>query len=321
MKCAALFPLAVSCVAAILADCSAGVPDPERVLESAEVRQAAERAMVSLDRHLVCWKGSTPQFDGSIRVSEYGDASHFEWGPDWIEAMQAEIASPEDLSFTGWIKHDGVHIYLALEITDDLFYGIETERWLPPQNPDAHVVGERETGWPWFGDMVEILLYGRMADLGVPISDVTGDGRGVQIIYNLTKSHQGGVGVPGMLPHGPNRTVENWDNNRRWILDDIIETRTSIDEPNDRYTVEARIRLHGGIEIGEGRYWSTDAPDTPIGFNLAVGDVDRPENSHRGLLHHETWWAGKMSSDDRGTRSKLWGVLVLTSKQRASARE
>lgn len=295
-----------------LAGC--GETRPESVLESAEVRQAAAKALVSLDRWMVCWKGATPEFDGRIGQGEYDDATPFEWNADWVEAMRQDITSRRDLDFNGWVKHDGQHMYLAFNITDDLFYGIETERWLPSQDEFAHVIGERERGRPWFGDMIEILIFGRMLEIGEPVSDVTGDGRGIQIIYNLTKSLEGGIGVPGMLPHGPNRTVENWENNRRWILDDIIETRTVIHDLEDRYTVEVRIRLDGGMEIQEGQYWTDGMPDTPIGFNLAIGDVDEAAMSPDGLLHHETWWAGKTVQQDSGPRVKLWGALVLTSK-------
>ena len=167
--------------------------------------------------------------------------------------------------------------------------------------------------------MIEVLICGRMLDLQEAVSDVTGDGRGVQIIYNLTKSLEGGVGIPGMLPHGPNRTVENWENNKRRILHDIIESRTEIYEPEDRYTVELRIRLDGGIEITDGAYWTDGTADTPIGFNLSIGDVDTEDKSPDGLLHHEIWWAGKMSDRNRTPRVKLWGVLLLTSQRKDGA--
>ncbi|HCR31388.1 MAG TPA: hypothetical protein DIV79_15390 [Opitutae bacterium] len=111
--------------------------------------------------------------------------------------MKEKIESREDLYFEGWIKHDGEHLYLALDIHDDFFYGIETERWLPSSDPHAHVIGSRTQGRPWFGDMVEFLIYGRMVELGAPISDVTGDGRGVQIIYNMGKSPEGASATPG----------------------------------------------------------------------------------------------------------------------------
>ena len=306
-------------VGAGMAVATHGAEPPQDVLGLSHVRDAASRAMVNLDRRMICWKGQTPKFDGRIEPSEYSDASGFRWNADWTEAMQQEIVSPRDLDFEGWIKHDGEHLYLALSVTDDTFYGIETERWLPGQDPNAHVIGERERGRPWFGDMIEVLIYGRMLEIGRPVSDVTGDGRGVQIIYNLTKSHEGGVGVPGMLPHGPNRTVENWENNKRWILEDIIETKTEFYESEDRYSVELRIRLTGGIEIAEGKYWTDGDDDMPIGFNLAVGDVDTEDKSPDGLLHHETWWAGKMTPLNETPRAKLWGALVLTSQRKDGA--
>ncbi len=288
------------------------------VLASPQARRIAVRALANPDRQMVCWKGSTPSFDGHVRASEYEDATPFEWSADWVEAMKQTITSRRDLDFHGWVKHDGEHLYLAFDVSDDIFYGIETERWLPPQDDFAHVIGERERGRPWFGDMIEILTYSRMLEIGEPVSDVTGDGRGIQIIYNLTKSLEGGIGVPGMLPHGPNRTVENWENNNRWILEDIIESRTVIHASENRYTMELRIRLDGGIEIRNGEYWTDGMPDTPIGFNLAVGDVDEAEKAPDGLLHHEVWWAGKTIQTDAGPRTKLWGVLVLTSAAKPS---
>lgn len=311
-------PAVAAAIAAIFAlfPIGCGEAPPESALDSAEVRRAAESALVNLERRLVCWKGATPNFDGLTGDEEYRDAASFAWSADWIEAMKQDITSRQDLGFRGWVKHDGKHLYLAFDITDDIFYGIETERWLPAQDEFAHVIGERERGRPWFGDMIEILTYGRMVELAKPVSDVTGDGRGIQIIYNLTKSLEGGIGVPGMLPHGPNRTVENWENNKRWILDDIIETRTVIHQSENRYTVEARIRLDGGLEIREGEFWTDGMPDTPIGFNLAIGDVDEAEKAPDGRLHHETWWAGKTIPQESGPRLKLWGALVLTSKER-----
>lgn len=289
---------------------------PHPVLESPEVREAAAKANAVLARSLICWMGKPVNFDGRIEASEYADAAHFSWNEDWHEAMAKEIESEEDLWFEGWVKHDGENLWLALNIQDDVFYGIETERWLPSQDPHAHVIGERERGRPWFGDMVEILLYGRLMDLQIPTPDVTGDGRGIQIIYNLTKSLEGGVGVPGMLPHGPNRTVENWENNKRWILEDIIETRTVRYDEENRYTVEIRIRLEGGIEIEEGKYWSANDTNTVIGFNLAIGDVDAREAAPDAPLHHETWWVGKWTKGNHSPRVKYWGLLVLTSKEK-----
>ncbi len=310
--------LCALCLTGCLTACTKG---PEQVLNEDWVKEAATKANAVLSRSLIAWKGETPTFDGQIGKGEYADASHFTWTDEWVEAMKQEITSPEDLFFEGWVKHDGAHLYLAFDIQDDIFYGIETERWISPEYPFTHVIGERERGRPWFGDMIEVLIYGRLLDLKAPIDDVTGDGRGIQIIYNLTKSLEGGVGVPGMLPHGPNRTVENWENNKRWILEDIIESKTERYDADNRYTVEIRIRLNGGIEISEGIYWSMDTGDTPIGFNLAIGDVDTQHKSPDNILHHETWWAGKWNSSDPNTRKKYWGLLVMTSKKKVLDRK
>ena len=59
--------------------------------------------------------------------------------------------------------------------------------------------------------------------------------------------------------------------------------------------------------------------DTPIGFNLSIGEVDTEDKSPDGLLHHETWWAGKMTPRNRTPRVKLWGTLVLTSQRKDRA--
>ena len=149
----------------VLASAIQGAEPPEHVLESTRVRGAAARAMVNLDRRMICWKGETPRFDGQVSQGEYADASPFRWNAEWVEAMKQEITSPGDLDFEGWVKHNGEHLYLALDITDDTFYGIETGRWLPKQDPNAHVIGERERGRPWFGDMIEVLIYGRMLNV------------------------------------------------------------------------------------------------------------------------------------------------------------
>ncbi len=289
---------------------------PLDLLEDPSVIEAATKANAKLSRSMIAWQGDTPSFDGRVSNKEYSDASHFSWNEEWIEAMLQEIESKEDLYFEGWVKHVGEHLYLAFDIVDDILYGIETERWLPPQDPHAHVTGERERGRPWFGDMIEILLYTRLMDLQVPIGDVTGDGRAIQIIYNLTKSFEGGIGTPGMLPHGPGRSVENFENNKRWILEDIIETKTHRIDAENRYQVEVRIRLDGGMEIGKNKFWSPDDPDSLIGFNLSIGDVDGRDKSPDGLLYHETWWAGKLTNEDPETRVKFWGLLLLTAQQK-----
>ena len=111
----------------------------------------------------------------------------------------------------------GEHQCFAFDIPNDVFWGTETKPWLPAQDRHVHLIGKWECVGHWSGDIIEILKYCRMLDLQMPIVDLTGDGCGVQIIYTLANSLEGVVGVPEMLPHGPNRTEENWENSKRWI--------------------------------------------------------------------------------------------------------
>ena len=151
------------------------------------------------------------------------------------------------------------------------------------------MIGIRTQGRPWFGDMVKIFVYGRMVELGLPISDSTGDGRDVQISFNLAKSLEGGIGDPLMLPHGPKRTEENWNSSRRWINEDIIQTRTVINPDESRYTEELRLLLKRGVEISNGIFWETDKTDAVVGFNLSIDAMDTQAASLDGLLRHENW--------------------------------
>jgi len=77
---------------------------------------------------MICWRGNTPHFDGRIESGEYAKASSFACVPLWDEVMRKEISTKEVLYFQGSIKHDGKYLYLVLDIQDDVFYGIETER-------------------------------------------------------------------------------------------------------------------------------------------------------------------------------------------------
>ena len=88
--------------------CTVHDPEPPgRMLDSPDVQSAAARAMVNI------WIDARPAGRerrrgltvGSVN-GEYADASPFRWNADWIEAMKQEIASPQDLDFEGWIKHD-----------------------------------------------------------------------------------------------------------------------------------------------------------------------------------------------------------------------
>src|SRR5688572_21511823 len=101
------------------------------------------------------WFGVTPKLDGVIAPGEWEDAAELRGVRDWT-AEFSEVSSDSDLALKGWVKHDAECLYFAFEISDDLLYGIDTERWLPKENPKAHELSR--DGFPWFGDEMEILV-------------------------------------------------------------------------------------------------------------------------------------------------------------------
>ena len=76
--------------------------------------------------------------------------------PSYIQAEFAPVVDRADLGLSGWIKHDGASLFLAFNLTDDTLYGLQTARWTPKANPAANALNQ--TGWPWFGDEMEVLL-------------------------------------------------------------------------------------------------------------------------------------------------------------------
>lgn len=103
----------------------------------------------SLDAH----PGRTPVIDGKISPGEWDDATIFSGIEGWRPQF-SDITDPKDLSLKGYVKHDGKRLYFAFDVTDDVLYGIETPRWLPSNNPNAHELTRQ--GFPWFGDEIEL---------------------------------------------------------------------------------------------------------------------------------------------------------------------
>src|SRR5439155_2299419 len=95
------------------------------------------------------WFGSTPHIDGVLSPGEWADAEEIRGVGNWT-AEFLPVTDSADLSLRGWVKHDAEWLYFAFDITDDVLYGIDTERWLPKENPKAHELSR--DGFPWFGD-------------------------------------------------------------------------------------------------------------------------------------------------------------------------
>lgn len=122
-------------------------------------------------RELKAFHGSTPKIDGVIEEAEWKDATRFEgvegWTPQFTPPTKKDV-----LSLTGWVKYDDKRLYFAFRVTDDVLYGIDTDRWLPEKNPKSHELSR--DGWPWFGD-----------------ENAAGNGSSWQMVCNLTSSRLG----------------------------------------------------------------------------------------------------------------------------------
>ena len=91
-----------------------------------------------------------------------------------------------DLSLQGWIKHDDKALYLGFNITDDLLHGIESPLFDPPANPQVDALNQ--SGWPWFGDEMEVLINaaGPPGDCPPKNSSLPHDG-GREVVGNETE--------------------------------------------------------------------------------------------------------------------------------------
>jgi SSS family solute:Na+ symporter len=254
--------------------------------------------------------GTTPKVDGILAEGEWRDADVVEGVIDWVATFHP-VRSAEDLALKGWAKHDQTHLYFAFEVHDDLLYGIETPRWLPPENAKAHELTRQ--GFPWFGDEMEILLNASNRWQGD--ESVAGDGRSWQMVCNLTKSRLGGVGSGGLLEGEPRSDEKAWNNYQKWIREGAQKAAIVAQADRKGYSLEWAIAFDPCIQMEDGGHYSPAKGPLSVGLNVALGDLDRQEQGEGsfGHFHHEQWWAGGPN-----TRTQLnnFGVLHLMGQRR-----
>ena len=252
---------------------------------------------------LKAWLGSTPKLDGIISPGEYADAEHISGVKSWAHTFHP-TTDDKDLSLEGWVKHDGTALYFAFAITDDVLYGIDTPRWLPGNNPQAHAL-TRE-GFPWFGDEMEILL--NAANTFVGNESVAGNGRSWQMVCNLTKSRAGGIGVGGILEGEPRREPPAWNTYQSWIAQGA-QTCAAKRTPTG-YVIEWMVKFNPCVEVTVGQFYSVKMGVQAVGLNIALGDLDQQERGVGNVyhFHHEDWWSG---GKDTRTQLNNFGTLWL----------
>lgn len=259
---------------------------------------------------LDAWLGTTPVVDGVIAPGEWADATPIQGVNGWV-AQFSPTAGPADLSLSGYVKHDGERLYFAFLVTDDLLYGIDTERWLPANNPHAHELSPR--GYPWFGDEMEILLNATNTWQGE--ESARGDASSWQMVCNLTKSRLGGVGVGGLMEGEPRSDARAWSTYSRWIREGSQTCATRVLPGRKGYVIEWAIRFADCVELRPGVYWKPALGAHTVGLNLALGDLDNMATGEGnfGNFHHEDWWAGATSVR---TQLRHFGTLRLHPRAR-----
>jgi len=254
---------------------------------------------------LYAWRGTTPVLDGVLGTSEWADATAFAGVRDWTPQF-SPVSSDEDLSLRGWVKHDGRRLYFAFEITDDVLYGIDTPRWLPDQNPQAHELSP--AGFPWFGDEMELLI--NASNEWKENEGARGNGTSWQMVVNLTKSRLGGAGSGGLLEGEPRRVQAAWDTYQQWILKRAQEAAAKTRPGGKGYVIEWAVSFNPCLEVKPGRFYDPSMGDRKMGLNIALGDVDQKERGEGNQFHfhHEQWLSG---SKNTRTQMRQWGSLWL----------
>ena len=261
-------------------------------------------------RSLDAYRGTSPTLDGVIAPGEWDDATRFTGVLHWSHTF-SPTTDPKDLTLVGYVKHDGKRLYFAFDITDDVLYGIDTPRWLPPENPNAHELSRR--GYPWFGDEMELLI--NAANHWTGHEEAAGDGSSWQMVCNLTKSRKGGIGKGGLLEGEPRSKLSAWNTYQAWILSGAQQAVAKPKPGGKGYVIEWAVSFNPCLEVEPGKFYSTSMGDRPMGLNIAVGDLDTPDRGQGnfGNFHHEEWFAG---DPQRRTELREWGTLWLRTGKR-----
>ena len=256
-------------------------------------------------QQLKAYLGTTPKLDGEITPAEWADATEI-LGTDGWAAQFSPTTDHADLSLRGWVKHDTERLWFAFQVRDDVLYGIDTERWLPEKNPQAHELTQQ--GWPWFGDEMEILLNPTNQWRGDEVA--AGDGTSWQMVCNLTKSRLHGVGKGGLIEGEPRVKDSAWQTYQQWIKSGAMQAIAKPFPQGKGYVIEWSIAFNPCLQTAVDSYYQATDEATSMGLNIAVGDLDEKERGEGnfGNFHHEDWWAGHKNTR---TQLKDWGTLIL----------
>lgn len=257
---------------------------------------------------LIAYLGTTPTLDGFIRNGEYDDAEKIIGVKGWKSDTPPACENSEDLSVVGWVKHDGSSLYFAFDVTDDVIYGFDTERWLPPNNPDANKLNFQK-GWPFWGDGIELMMNSTYK--WDDNSRCVGDGRSWQFCCSTNKSILGGLGTGG-LSSGLPLTADVWARYENWIKNGDMEASVRLKDKDEGrgYVFEWRINPNPCMKIDDTTYVDL-SKETKVGFNIELQDLDEKEKGKGKLLNmnHVDYWS-RVDSNKK-TDLKSFGTLII----------
>lgn len=262
-------------------------------------------------KYLHVYRGTTPQLDGVIAKGEYDDAAVVYTGKDWNDQCYlTPVKDGKDLSVKCMIKHDGTNLYFAFDITDDVLYSIETDRWTPDENPE-HVHDFTKAGFPWFGDGVELLINASYTWPKETGKFNYGDARSWQVVCNHSKSLLDGINAGGLIQGEQRDSEVAWVNHEKWIRSGAMKAVTKVKDDKSGYIVEWMITPQC-LQVDKDKeiFWSPEMGIVKMGLNIGIQDLDNRDAAplNWGRFHHEIWWAGEK---DYRTEPRQWGTMYL----------
>ena len=260
---------------------------------------------------LVSYYGKTPVLDGVLSPGEWSDTTEFRGAKNWWPHFHP-VTDDRDQSMKGYVKHDDKFVPFAADVTDDLLYGIETDRYLTRSNPKAHEL--IRDAYPWLGDEMEILLNATNNPLP---GEVEGNGSSWQMVCNLTKSRSGGVGVGGTLEGEPRARLAARETYRKWIEDGAQKCAVQKKPEGKGYILEWAIRFDPCLEVAAGKFYSPKMGKAEMRVKLVLGAMDRKEDGSGNPcnFHHEQWYA---PGGEPGVR-RAWGYLQVMGLEKKPA--
>ena len=119
----------------------------------------------------------------------------------------------------------------------------------------------------------------------------------------------------GLLEGEPRGSLSAWNNYQSWIKSGKMRSAAKPNTAGGGYAIEWAVD-YSLLQITAGKPYTSDMPDTEMGINIALGDVDRPQDGDPKMgIRHENWFSGS-----RANRTHIvdFGALWLMSSDNST---